>query len=573
MPRIPQHIIDQLIADTDIVDIISEYVSLTKAGSNYKARCPFHQEKTASFMVSPDKQIFHCFGCGAGGNVVSFLMKHDQSEFIDVIKKLANRLNIKLEFDEKKSTEDDTFELLYKVNAYAHWYFRTQGQQSQKVKTYIQNRGLNPETTALYDLGYAPDGFENLVPFFKTKKIPLSLASQLGLVKKGNRDNLYDFFRDRLMFPIHNVHGKIVGFGGRALQSDQEAKYLNSAESPIYHKNKELYGLYQAKKDIAQKKQAVVVEGYIDVLAAHQLGISNTVAPLGTSLTLDQVKKLKRFAPEIILMFDGDMAGVNAAQKAITTCFSAGIHPKLVILPNNLDPGDYLTNPQPSQSLTKAVAEAIFAMDWLLSTRIKKVTHETGSRAQIIREIAGWLGQIPDAIDQMEYKKKFCQYFDVTPNDIEKFVDITYESDSGVRPDEKAPPLEALLILCYLDDSALFPEGGLVALAKNFEDSRLRDLALHVESFLKNHETFEPAQAILDLPEALATILSKILLFLDDKSGSLDTAGCINKFQAMQKKKRLKEITSQILEAEVTKDTERKIALLKEKQDLLANRQ
>jgi len=569
MKRIPQHIVDQVIQESNIADVLSEYIPLKKAGANFKTNCPFHQEKTASFMVSPDKQIFHCFGCGEGGNVASFIMKYERIEFPQAIERLAERLNITIEKQNTQINENE-FDQLYKVNTYANWFFTNSFENNKEGQEYTKSRAINEDTVKKYELGYAPDGFGNLVKFLSEKKIPLELAQRLGLIKKRDTSGHYDFFRGRLTFPIHNSRGKIVGFGARTLSNANEAKYLNSSESLIYNKSKELYGLFQAKKAIIQRRQAIVVEGNIDVLAAYQLDIPNVVAPLGTSLTANQVKILTRYCSDILLMFDGDSAGLQAAKKAIATCFEAGIHPKIVILPQNQDPGDYLTQKEGESDLKQALEKAVFAMDWLFASYIKKVTHETGSRAKIIKVLADWLKRLPDAVEKMEYRKKLAQYFDISPDDIEKIVEITYKSDKLPRQSAGEPSLEAILIWLYINDPEQFLDKKISQYSENFSDNDLRRLAAIIEKHVKKHETFHAAQAIQEIPEDLSGVFSRITFLNNWVDKSFDSKSCIQKFQNLQNKKRLKEITARILEAETKQNTDLKLTLLKEKQELLA---
>jgi DNA primase len=570
MKRIPEHITEQILQESNIVDIIHDVIPLTKAGSNYKARCPFHQEKTASMMVSPAKQIFHCFGCGVGGNVLSFVMKYEQIDFPAAIEKLAKRLNIKLTL-QKASPQDAHKETLFRINAYAHWFFKTKLKESKQTQDYLHNRHLSDEVINQYELGYAPDGFENLVTFLNQKKAPLDKAMQLGVIKKKSGSGYYDFYRDRLMFPIHNAVGKIVGFGGRLLSNKEEAKYLNSSESPVYNKSYELYGLYQAKKAIARANEAIIVEGYIDVLASVQLGIHNVVAPLGTSLTPGQIKTLKRYANQILLMFDGDDAGIKATQKAILTCFEAGIHPKLVILQDNKDPGDYLEIPEEQESLKKQVNQAVYAMEWLFARHATKATHEAASRATVIKGLSQWIKRLPDSIAQMEYRKKLAEYFDISAPDVEKIVEITHKSDRLDHPEFRDPPLETRLIGHYLNNPKVFPGEKVSPFCSEFKDNGLKQLGLFIENYLKNHETFDTAHAIQDLPAELSNILSHTILLNEKAQVTLDAESCIQKFQQLIDKKKLKTITAKILEADVTKNTALKLKLLQEKQQLIAN--
>lgn len=568
--RIPQTIIDQVLNQTDIVDIVSDIVTLKKTGANFKACCPFHQEKTASFVVSPTKQIFHCFGCGAGGNVVGFLMQSEKMTFPEAVEKLAARLNIKIARDDGPQKENPD-EIYFKINAYAQWFF-TENYQASKAFEYAQSRFLSVETQKLFELGYAPDSFEALVNFLTQKKVPLTQALHLGLIKaREGQKSHYDFYRDRLTFPIRNARGHIVGFGGRTLSHKDEAKYINSPESPVYHKSRELYGFHQARKNIIANQEALVVEGYIDVIACFQNGLTNTVAPLGTALTTEHVKILKRYATTLTLMFDGDDAGKKAALKALETCFGAGFHPKLIILPEEKDPGDYAHSQNPEE-LRQIVANAKPALDVLFALLTQKATNQPSQRAGIIKKLAFWVRLVPDALEKMEYRKWLARHFEMTQTEVQKIVEITYESTSLSRPPQKGQKgmsLEAQLILAYLRDTESLGPEGLQALYDDFENEELKNLAKIMSEKCKYHETSDARFAINDLPDALQGMLAELLID-DENSVVVDGHECLKKFRLKASKQKRKAITARIHSAEMAQDTVLTTQLLQEKQRLLA---
>ncbi|MBF0106513.1 MAG: DNA primase [Deltaproteobacteria bacterium] len=566
MPLIPQNIIDQILAETDIVDIISAVVHLNKAGANFKACCPFHNEKTPSFMVSPQKQLYHCFGCGVGGNALTFLMEYEKLDFVEAVTKLAAPLNIKIEAD--KNANESQRDVLIKVNTYAHWFFKDEFNKNIKAKEYIKSRNISAETVKTFEMGYAPDHFEKLIGFLNKKKVPLPAAEKVGLVKKKDGSAPYDFFRDRLIFPIHNIRGEIVGFGGRSLSANDQAKYINSPESPIYNKGRELYGLFHAKRAISQLKTVVVVEGYVDVLSCVQQGIPNAVAPLGTSLTEDQVRIIKRFADHFILMFDGDDAGKKAALKGVETCFTAQVHPRVVILPPGMDPGDFLNN---GQDLTKHTSLAIHAMDWIFSAYLDQFTEQPTKKANILRSLINWIKRLPDQFERIEYKKRLTRYFDISEQEIEKTLEIAQESYSLREFKMEDLSLEAWLLFLYINHPEEFADQGFETLIQNFENIQLKELAQQLINFLKKHETFNLSLAIQAMPDALKGVLSGIMFSAGkDQAGfSLSVESCIQKYSQQLKKRRLKEITAKILKAEVSNDHSVKLDLLREKQKLL----
>lgn len=570
--RIPEQIIDQILQDIDIIDVISEFVPLTKTGANHKACCPFHQEKTPSFVVSTDKQIFHCFGCGVGGNAISFIMQYEKLSYPEAIRKLADRLGIQIALEKHITKEEDNLSQYYKINAYALWFFQNQLKNSQKATSYIRNRLISNEVQKEFELGYAPDGYEALLKFLQDKNVPQTLAAHLGLIKKGDK-GYYDFFRDRFMFPIRGHYGKIVGFGGRNLSEKDQAKYINSPESPIYNKSVELYGFFQAKKEILAKKQAVIVEGYMDVLACVEMGIRNVVAPLGTSLTLAQIKKIKRYTSDMILMFDGDLAGKAAALKAVQTCLTAEIHPKLVMLPKDSDPADWLEAQQKDtqhKSLQEVIQEANYALDWIFVQSITDASHKTSQKVPIIRDLIEWISRLTDPIEKMEYRKKLAKYFDISETDLQKMIEITHKTDTLTNPQKEPLSLESLLVLLYIHHSDQFHNRRITELSRDFENEGLKELAEYLENLVKKCETFNVSTAIQAAPQKLQGLLSRLFLFDNPINMNSNVEECIHKFILQKNKKRLKEITAKILNAELRSDCELKDKLLKEKQTLLS---
>ena len=304
MARIPNDLIDLIRSEADIVEVLSGFVTLKKAGQNYLGLCPFHDEKTPSFSVNLQRQIFHCFGCGKGGNVFTFLMEHENISFIEAVRHLAHHLNITIPETNKTSEADSEAESLSRVTQFAtDFYHQTLLKSDQKefVRRYTVKRGLAEKVIKRFSLGYAPDGWDRLLKSAAKQGINIEWLTKAGLAKtSGNRS--YDTFRKRLMFPIQGPSGRVVGFGGRALSDEEQPKYLNSPESLIYRKSQILYGLYQARDIIREKGQVFIVEGYMDLLALNNHGIENVVAICGTALTRDQARLLARYTKQAFLV-------------------------------------------------------------------------------------------------------------------------------------------------------------------------------------------------------------------------------------------------------------------------------
>ncbi len=339
---IPQHFIDELLSRADIVEIIGRRVPLKKAGREFQACCPFHNEKTPSFTVSPTKQFYHCFGCGAHGSALSFMMEYDRLSFPEAVEELATSMGLEVPREAGFAQGPDhrpLFDILERAAAYFAQQLRQHAQAAQAVE-YLRGRGVSGEVAADFRLGYAPPGWDNLLQALgggDDSRIRLLREAGLITEQDGKR---YDRLRDRIIFPIRDTRGRVVGFGGRLL-GDGKPKYLNSPETPVFHKGRELYGLFEARQADANPARLLVVEGYMDVVALAQFGISNAVATLGTATTSDHLEKLYRATPELVFCFDGDRAGRDAAWKALQTALPLmreGRQARFLFLPDGDDP-------------------------------------------------------------------------------------------------------------------------------------------------------------------------------------------------------------------------------------------
>ena len=348
--RIPQETIDEILSRVDLVDGRSRYDPLKKQGQNYTGLCPFHNEKTPSFSVSQSKQIFHCFGCGAGGNVFKFLMDIEHLTFPEAVRTLAQEVGVKVPEREQSEGEKKRAEKrnrLLKWNEFAAYYYQAVLHSEDRGKpynTYLGGRGILPKTRQEFAIGGCLEGWDGLYKYLKKKGASDEDLLELGLVAQRERANgCYDRFRERLMFPIKDASGHVIAFGGRIIDADKAPrKYMNSPDSPIFHKGKMVYGLDLAKSSIRAQDQVIIVEGYMDVIACHHAGISNVVAPLGTALTEDQVKLLMRYTYNFVTAFDGDGAGIRATLKSIDMIEAVGAKVRVLAIPENKDPDEYI---------------------------------------------------------------------------------------------------------------------------------------------------------------------------------------------------------------------------------------
>jgi DNA primase len=360
--RIPRQFIDDLLSRVDIVDVVDEYVPLKKGGKDHKACCPFHNEKTPSFTVSADKQFYHCFGCGAHGSAVGFLMEYAHMEFVEAVEDLASRVGLEVPREAGAEARDESvqpvYDILEKANAYYQQQLRQHAGADQAVE-YLRGRGLSGEIAAAFGLGFAPPGWDNLLNAIGRSATDRSLMSRAGLLVDKGGGGFYDRFRGRITFPIGDRRGRTIGFGARVL-GDETPKYLNSPESAVYHKGRELYGLYQARKAAGRPERLLVVEGYMDVVALAQHGIRNAVATLGTAATEAHLEQLFRVSQDIVFCFDGDEAGRRAAWRALETALPAmhdGRQAFFMFLPEGQDP-DSLVRSAGAEAFAAATAEA-----------------------------------------------------------------------------------------------------------------------------------------------------------------------------------------------------------------------
>ena len=340
MANIDRAFIDQVLASTDIVELIKEKVALSKNGTNYKGLCPFHNEKTPSFNVSSNKQFYHCFGCGASGDAIKFLTEHDHLTFIEALSRLAQAANIEMPDSTKKN--DTTYNLFISNKKAADFYNKTL-KSNNDANAYLSKRDINQTMIETFQIGLANDSWDDLTKIFTKDKV-IENALEAGLLIKSN-NKIYDRFRNRIMFPIRNSTGNIIGFGGRIFNQQDGAKYLNSPETKLFHKSYELYGLYESKKSISQEDKVLIVEGYTDVIGLHNSGIKYCVATLGTAFTKFHFKKIIRYTNNITFCFDGDVAGKSAAWKAINNCLPElkdGVQLSLIFLPEGSDPDTFV---------------------------------------------------------------------------------------------------------------------------------------------------------------------------------------------------------------------------------------
>ncbi len=403
---IPQTFIDDLLDRIDIVDVVDSRVKLKKTGKNYSACCPFHDEKTPSFTVSPDKQFYYCFGCGASGTALGFVIEHDHLSFPDAVESLARMAGVEVPREQRDDSPQQKLRKdLYQVLEQADKHFRLQLRQSparQHAINYLQSRGLSGEIARDFGIGYAPPGWDNLLKELGKNSAEARLLTEAGLLIERPEDGRqYDRFRNRIMFPIRDVRGRVIGFGGRVLSADEKPKYLNSPETPVFHKGKELYGLYEARQSNRQLDRLLVVEGYMDVVALAQFGIRYGVATLGTACGEDHLTLAFKYTQEVVFCFDGDQAGRNAARRALENSLGAmqdGRQVKFLFLPDGEDP-DSLVRQVGQEKFSRMVDLALPLEDFLFDSLADGIDIQSmEGRARYSKRVAPMLHRLPNGV-------------------------------------------------------------------------------------------------------------------------------------------------------------------------------
>ena len=459
--RFEDHIVEQVSSANDIVEIITQYIPLKRAGRHFKACCPFHQEKSPSFMVQPEKQLYHCFGCGVGGDVLSFVMRHENMTFPEALKFLADRAHIVL--PERRGVREDSGQkekiieaCQYAANFYHDMLFQDAG---AAARAYLAKRKISETTIREFKLGWAPQEWRVLYDFLKKKGYPEALLKQAALIQQSPKGNYYDTFRGRLMFPILNLQNKVIAFGGRLIADAEGPKYLNSPETPLFSKRRELFGLNLAKKFIDREwPNLILVEGYMDFLALYQHGFKNAVATLGTALGEDHVRLMKRFVEEVIVVYDGDKAGEAASLRGLEILLEGGMQVKLVDLPRGEDPDDFLMK-HGDDAFSELLKNSKDFFDYKLKILLGRYPRkDTLGLTKIIREMLETFLKIKNTVVLSEYFKRLANALQIDENSLRTEFSHLGKKEGAPREREQtatattagAPPAKEELLLFVL---------------------------------------------------------------------------------------------------------------------------
>ncbi|MGM0498690.1 MAG: DNA primase [Bacillota bacterium] len=430
LTRYSDEFIDELKENVDIVDLVSDYLELKKTGNRYKGLCPFHSEKTPSFFVNPDNNFYHCFGCGAGGDSINFVMEIENLTFIESIKMLAERSGMELPdmSNQQRQVYKEREELfsLNKLAARFYNYLLTDTNMGKEALEYLNDRGFDENDIKKFNLGYAADEWQLLLNFLKKKDFSIHLIEKAGLISEGNNNSHYDKFRNRVMFPIFNNRGEVIAFGGRILNGEDGygPKYLNSPETPLFSKKKNLYGLHLAKDHIRKENSCIIMEGYTDVIQAHKKGFKNSIASLGTAFTEEQAKLIRRYAENAYIAYDADTAGNKATLRGLDILNDTGINVKVIELEEGSDPDQLLKN-EGSEAFNELIEKAVSLIDFKINMIVKdKNLSEPGIRKKVLRSMVELLSEVEDNLEREIYIERAAEKTnfkaDVLAEEVEK---------------------------------------------------------------------------------------------------------------------------------------------------------
>lgn len=547
---IPEETITQIKERINIRDVVSEYTSLKKVGANHKGLCPFHSEKTPSFTVNEEKQIFHCFGCGAGGNVLTFLMKAGGMAFPEAVAELAKRAGITIP-KAQRGGRNDKQEALYKINESAADFYHRLLSESGKANAYLKKRGLTEEAINNYKLGYGGDGWDSLYGFLSKKGASLPLAEELGLLIPKKNGGYYDRFRERIIFPIFDINGQVIAFGGRSMDGS-EPKYLNSPESVLFKKSDSLYGLTVAKRWIKEADEALIVEGYMDLLSLHQAGIKNSIATLGTALTTGHLRLIRRLTSNVVTVFDADQAGIKATLRSLDLFLDEGIGARVLSMPDRHDPDTYIKEVG-ADEFRKAVKSSVPIMEFFIKAVSKeRDTRDVQWKLKVAEEVLPYVGRVPNKIEQWHYIKILSELMGVKEEllveELKKKglrshhkVDAEFGKRATPPETSRAEKNITCLALKYPKLREMVMKSGVL---RDFQDEKLRGLA---ESLL-----LAPIDAdllsYLEDDEQKGLYLKLMVEMLEVIEPEKELEDCINNLKSYKHKKEKKRLRQELEE-------------------------
>lgn len=573
--RITDSVTTQIKERLSIVDLVESYVSLKRSGKNFVGLCPFHDDTNPSLQISEDKGLFHCFSCGAGGDIFGFYMRYNNIPFPEAVSELAKRVGVELASPPKYDRQFSAKKSLYKINSLASQFFcdnLLNAKKGKKAMDYVSSRGLTREIVEQFKVGYAPDSWDGLGKFLNKNNVSSANAESLGLViKRKNSDGYYDRFRDRVIFPITDVESRVIGFGGRIL-GEGEPKYMNSPESALYSKGNILYGLDASRDEIRRTGTAVIVEGYMDYLSLYRSGITGVVASSGTSLTGEQVQVLKRFAKNVVLVFDSDKAGVGAAIRLLKVFLTQGLSPRIVSLPDGEDPDSFVSKNDASD-FEELVAKSPLLIDFYIEHALSLFSNGEVTRKEVSRDVLEVCGFISDPIEKSHYVKYLAEAIGVRENELLDILSKNIKNESKIPRKSRfsSPPREVLILKILLNYAEIVDEEVDWDFVNFFKDENIKAI---VEKIVLSGVK-DISSLLLEfngIPQAQELISN--LVFDSGEPINSDNAGrlladCARKIELGSLEDRLRVLRLKIGEAQKSERHELHDSLLKEYRDIL----
>jgi len=562
-----------------IINLVESYTSVKKTGKGYVGLCPFHDDSHPSMHVDEEKGLFHCFSCGAGGDIFGFYMRYNNLTFPEAFSELAKKADVNIERQPESVPRISQNSVLYKINTVASKFYRKILIDSDKGKIgrdYMKMRNISAETAQEFSLGFAPEGWDSLVKFLTKNKVPLIIAEKVGLiVKRNNTDGYYDRFRNRLIFPISNVEGKIIGFGGRKILEEDQPKYLNSPESDIYHKRKSFYGIDKSKDHIRREDRAILVEGYTDFLSVYSSGIKNVVATLGTSLTREHVSILRRYTDNIVFIFDGDVSGRKAILGSLNVLLEEGVIPHVVELPLGKDPDSYITE-MGKEKFAELIENSTSWVNFSIDMTFDKQRKGMLTLKQLVENIVELLGKVKDPVETSLHIKNMAERLGIKESEIYSLVKRGRgQSKTGATKTPQTYPSHEKLLLTVL---LKFPDLGEQLTNENWEDLIF---TAEIKSILEEiivQGNSDPSSLLLRFDDKAAhEMISEALLsspgISNAESASKIIQSCIVRLKLSKLDEKLKVLRIEIDEAVKEKDVQLEKKLLEEYRDLTKQKQ
>jgi DNA primase len=565
-------IIDQIRQTANILDIASQYTTLRKSGRRHVGLCPFHSEKTPSFTIDEEKQLFHCFGCGAGGDIFTLVMEKENLSFAEALRYLAQKYNIPLPEKKRLSPQYKRLEEnILKLTEMALAFFKKNlfnTTEGRKALDYLKKRQISDEIIQKFKIGYAMNSWDSLISFFQRQKISPELLEKAGLaILNPKKNGYYDRFRGRIIFPIFSESGQAVAFGGRSL-FNAEPKYLNSPDTPIYTKGKLLYGLNFSKESIREEGKIILVEGYTDFVTLYQAGLTNLAASLGTSLTPDQISLAKRFTKKMIISFDGDAAGIKASGRAVSLGFEKGIQTKCIQIPKEFDPDSYLKK-HGVDAFRSLIENSLSGLHFLIRTQTQGVKLESPEeKSKTIRSIVGEISRIPDPVVRNEYLKQISEHFAVDESVVRSLA--TRKTDEKIEPENDVfLHAEKSLLQMVFENSTLASNVLGSTKEENFKGLKSEPIfRLVLESYAKSKRIPNINQIKEKIDRILFGSLSKVLMEQDHHPTEKEARDCLDTLKILSLEKQGKQIDIKISQLEKSGDRQQISQLLNQKYEI-----